>query len=96
VWDFIYIIFNTISMSKEKLNYLVDAFVWRFFNTMKASWLPATLLVLLTELEKAQDVAILADMGLWRKVAFAGLVAVLTSVLAGLDKVQRENVRLEE
>lgn len=83
-------------MSKEKLNYLVDAFVWRFFNTMKASWLPATLLVLLTELEKAQDVAILADMGLWRKVAFAGLVAVLTSVLAGLDKVQRENVRLEE
>ena len=63
---------------------------------MKASWLPATILVLVTELEKAGDISILAEMDLWRKVVYAGLVAVLTSILAGLDKVQRENVRLEE
>lgn len=83
-------------MSKEKLSYLLDSFLWRFINTMKASWLPATLLVLLTEIEKVGDLTPLADVDVWQKVAYAGLVAVLTSVLAGLDKVQRENVRLEE
>jgi len=83
-------------MSKEKLNYLIDAFLWRFFNTLKASWFPATLLALLTELESVGDLSALADVNVWQKVAYAGLIAVLTSVLAGLDKVQRENVRLEE
>lgn len=83
-------------MSKEKLNYLIEAFLWRFINTLKASWLPATLLALLTELESVGDLSALADVNVWQKVAYAGVVAVLTSILAGLDKVQRENIRLQE
>ena len=78
------------------MNHLVVAFLWRFLNTLKASWLPATILALLTELESVGDLSALADINVWQKIAYAGLVAVLTSVLAGLDKVQRENVRLGE
>lgn len=81
---------------KEKINHLIDAFVWRFLNTMKASLFPAVLGVLLMELERVGDLSCLADPVTWQKVGFAGLVAILTSILAGLDKVQRENVRLEE
>jgi hypothetical protein len=83
-------------MQKEKLNHLLDAFIWRFLNTMKASILPSVLIVLLTELEKVGDLTPLIDSSVWQKVAYAGMIAVLTSALAGLDKVQRENVRLEE
>lgn len=81
---------------KEKINHLIDAFVWRFLNTMKASLFPAVLGVLLVELERVGDLSCLADPATWEKMAYAGLVAVLTSILAGLDKVQRENIRLEE
>ncbi len=81
---------------KEKINHLVDAFVWRFLNIMKVSFLPAVLGILLIELERAGDLSCLADPATWEKMVYAGLVAVLTSILAGLDKVQRENIRLAE
>jgi hypothetical protein len=80
----------------EKLNHLIDSFIWRFLNTMKASILPATLLVLLTELQESGSIDCLADPQTWRGVVYAGVVSLITATLAGLDKVQRENVRLEE
>lgn len=83
-------------MSKEKASHLIEAFLWRFLNTMKASWLPAMLLVLVSELEGAGDLTALADGDVWQRVLYAGLLALLTSIIAGLDKVQRENVRLDE
>ena len=81
---------------EEKKNILIEAFLWRFLNTMKASLFPAVLGVLLLELERVGDLSCLADPATWQKVGYAGVVAIITSALAGLDKIQRENVRLEE
>lgn len=80
----------------DKFNHLIDSFIWRFLNTFKATILPAVLLVLLTELEMTGDLSCLAEPATWSKVGYAGVVAFVSSVLAGLDKVERENVRLEE
>jgi len=80
----------------EKSKHLVESFLWRFYNTFKVVIFPAMAFVLLDELKRVGDLSCLSDPATWEKMAYAGLVAVLTSILAGLDKVQRENIRLEE
>ena len=80
----------------EKTNTLIEAFLWRFLNTLKVSVFPVVLGVLLTELQNTGDLSCLSDPKTWMKVGYAGVVALLIATGAGLDKVQRENVRLEE
>lgn len=80
----------------EKGKVLFEAFLWRFYNTFKASIFPATALVLLSELERVGDLSCLSDPATWGKVGYAVVVSLLTAGIAGVDKVSRENIRLEE
>lgn len=83
-------------LMEDKVKYLLESFIWRFYNTFKVSIFPAVALVLLGELEKTGDLSCLADPNTWGKVGYAVVVSLLTATLAGLDKVSRENIRLEE
>lgn len=80
----------------EKAKALFTAFLWRFWNTLKVSVLPAIFLVFLQELEAVGDLSCLKDPQMWMKIGYAGLVALIASILAGLDKVSRESIRLGE
>lgn len=81
---------------KEKMNHLLEAFLWRFYNVFKVAIFPAITFALLTELKRTGDLSCLSDPATWEKVGFAALMALLIAIGAGSDKVQRENVRLEE
>ncbi len=85
--------FNTMS---EKSKHLVESFLWRFYNTFKVVIFPAMAFVLLDELKRVGDLSCLSDPATWGKVGFAVIVALLSAGLAGIDKVSRENIRLEE
>lgn len=70
----------------------VEAFLFRLWNTFKVSILPAVALVIINDMNTTPDsLAGLTHWHLWEKVLFAVLTVLLSSVLAGADKVYRNS-----
>ena len=73
-------------MDKKQL----ESFKWRVYNTSVSVILPAMGIVLLNALNNTPDsLDILVSKELWVSMAYAGLVAVLSGLLAGTHKVVR-------
>lgn len=69
-----------------------DSFKWRVINTFKSVIIPAVVPIILFELtESPNDLSVLLSKDLWLAVGYAALVALLGSLVAGLDKVYRMN-----
>lgn len=81
---------------EEKTKHLIESFLWRFYNVFKVSVFPVVAFVLLKKLEERGDISCLLEAQTWQEVIYAVLVSMLTATLAGLDKVQRENIRITE
>lgn len=66
------------------------AFAFRMYNTFKTIVLPIVLSMVYLELQNnPDDIACLLSGVFWLKVAYAVIVAVIGSALAGIDKITR-------
>lgn len=69
---------------------MLESFKWRVINTFKSVILPIVLSMLLVQLqEHPNDLRCLGEQQFWFNMAYAVLVALVGSALAGLDKVNR-------
>ena len=66
-----------------------ESFKWRVWNTLKSIILPIVLGTILVTLQDSGDFTGLADSQVWVNMAYAVVVALLGSGLAGLEKVTR-------
>ena len=68
----------------------VQAFLWRVWNTFKSIMALPMLLVLYDALSASETgLGVLTDKGLWNSVIYAGVFALIGSIIAGFDKVKR-------
>lgn len=75
-----------VNISKEK----VEAFKWRCYNTFKSVILPVAIPIILVRMESMpNDLSILVSIELWESVAYAVIIALLGSIIAGIDKTRR-------
>ena len=77
----------------------LSSFKWRIWNTFKSVILPIVLSMILIQLENhPNDLSCLAERSFWLNMAYAVLVALVGSTLAGLEKVTRMKtaVNIEE
>lgn len=69
---------------------MLDGFKWRVYNTFKSVILPIVLSMVLVQLQNhPNDLSCLGEQQFWVNMAYAVLVAIVGSALAGLDKVNR-------
>lgn len=67
----------------------LNSFKWRTWNTFKTVVLPIILSMLLVQLQKYESISCLTDTEFWASMAYSVLVAIISAMLAGLDKVNR-------
>jgi hypothetical protein len=67
----------------------VDSFKWRVYNTFKSIILPIALGMILVELQEHGNFDGVFTKDIWIQIAYAVVVALIGSALAGLDKVSR-------
>jgi len=76
-------------MTPEQL----ESFKWRIYNTFKSVVVPIILSMTLVQLEaNPNNLSCLLEKQFWVNTAYAIMVALVGSVLAGLDKVSRMKV----
>lgn len=66
-----------------------DSFKWRIINTLKSIILPIVLGMILVELQEHGNFEGLFTKEIWVNIAYAVVVALVGSAIAGLDKVAR-------
>jgi hypothetical protein len=66
-----------------------DSLRWRIWNTLKSIILPIVLGMILVELQEHGNFEGLIGKDIWINIAYAVVVALVGSALAGLDKVVR-------
>ena len=66
-----------------------ESFKWRVWNVLKSIILPIVLGTILVTLQDSGDFTGLANSQVWVNMAYAIVVALIGSALAGLEKVQR-------
>lgn len=76
-------------MSKLLTTEQWDSFKWRCFNTFKSVILPIVLGMILVELQEHGSFDGLFQKEAWINIAYAVVVALVGSSIAGLDKVTR-------
>jgi hypothetical protein len=72
-------------ITKEQLN----SFLWRCYNTFKSTILPIVLGMVLVQLQESGNFDGLFSKDIWLRIAYAVVVALVGSAIAGLDKVSR-------
>jgi len=77
----------------EKItNPLLKAFVFRFYNVLRSIVLPVVAGMVYIQLQNyPNDLSNLGDKQFWLNVLYSVLFAVLGSIVAGLEKVNRES-----
>jgi hypothetical protein len=66
-----------------------DSFRWRVYNVFKSTILPIVLGMVLIELQEHGNFEGLFTKEIWVNIAYAVVVALVGSAIAGLDKVVR-------
>lgn len=66
-----------------------ESFKWRIYNTFKSIILPIVLGMVLVELQEHGNFDGLINKDIWINIAYAVVVALIGSALAGLEKVTR-------
>ena len=67
----------------------LDSFKWRIANTFKSIILPIVLGMILMELQEHGNFDGILTKDVWINIAYAVVVALVGSTVAGLDKVSR-------
>ena len=67
----------------------LDSFKWRIYNTFKSVVLPIVLGMVLVELQEHGNFDGIITKEVWINIAYAVVVALVGSTIAGLDKVSR-------
>lgn len=67
----------------------LDSFKWRVYNTFKSVVLPIVLGMVLVELQEHGNFDGILTKDVWINIAYAVVVALVGSAIAGLDKVSR-------
>lgn len=67
----------------------LDSFKWRVYNTFKSVVLPIVLGMVLVELQEHGNFDGILTKEVWINIAYAVVVALVGSTIAGLDKVSR-------
>lgn len=81
---------NLIVLELEKIkNPLLKAFAFRFYNAFKSVVLPIVLGMVLVELQEHGNFDGILTKDVWINIAYAVVVALVGSAIAGLDKVSR-------
>lgn len=83
---------NIIVSQLEKIqNPLWKAFAFRTYNVLKSIILPVVIGMVYIQLQNnPNDLSCLGDKRFWLNVLYSVLLAILGSVVAGLEKVDRE------
>jgi hypothetical protein len=74
-------------------NSKLESFLWRVWNTFKTTALPVIAIFLLPEMGNLNGISELLSFEIWDKVLLGVVASILGSVLAGADKVIREENR---
>lgn len=67
----------------------LDSFKWRVYNTFKSVVLPIVLGMVLVELQEHGNFDGILTKDVWINIAYAVVVALVGSTIAGLEKVSR-------
>ena len=76
-------------LTKKKLE-MINAFSWRFYNTFKSVILPVALPFILSQMQKTPNsFEFVTNKEFWVALAYAIVISVLGSTIAGIDKLRR-------